>query len=82
MWLPRFLYESLPFSYLALGVVLLGAAFYVPAPYWPEICVAAGLAALVGGAVLILRRKSYRTSRSRLDFDDSGVEPPGDGRRR
>lgn len=71
MWLPKFLYESIPFSYLAVGVALLAAAFFLESGYWPEISAAAGVLALVTGLVLILRRKGYRSSRSRLDFDGS-----------
>jgi len=71
MWLPRVLYESLPFVYLGLGVILLVAAFYADSGYWPEILAGAGLLALVTGVVLLLRRKGYRSSRSRLDFDRS-----------
>jgi len=69
MWLPKFLYESLPFYYLALGAAVLGAAFYVDKGYWPEICAGAGIVLLVLGLVLVLRRKGYRASRSRLDFN-------------
>lgn len=71
MWLPKLFYESIPFYYLAIGTVLLGAAFWVDEGYWPEICAAGGVLGLVLGMVLILRRKGYRASRSRLDFDDS-----------
>jgi hypothetical protein len=71
MWLPKFFYESLPFYYLGIGAVLIGAAFYVHSWYWPEISAGCGLAALVVGIVLILRRKGYRSSRSRMDFDES-----------
>lgn len=72
MWLPRLLYEAIPFSWLAVGAALLVAAFFVDGGHWPEISAGAGLLALVTGLVLILRRKGYRSSRSRLDFDGSG----------
>jgi hypothetical protein len=71
MWLPKFLYETIPILFLILGVVGLGAAFYVNAWYWAEIVAGGGLAAVVIGLVLVLRRKGYRSSRSRLDFDGS-----------
>jgi hypothetical protein len=71
MWLPKFLYETIPFFFLSLGIVGLGAAFSVEGWYWPEITAGGGLAALVIGLVLVLRRKGYRSSRSRLDFDGS-----------
>ena len=71
MWLPRGLYESIPFDYLALGGVVLVGAFFIDAWYWPEILAAAGTALLVVGLMLLLRRKGYRASRSRRDFDSS-----------
>jgi hypothetical protein len=72
MWLPKLVYESIPFYYLAFGAVALGVAFYLEAWYWPEISAGFGLAGLVTGVVLLLRRKGYRASRSRLDFDGRG----------
>lgn len=71
MWLPRFLYESLPFWYLGIGGVLIGFAFAIEAGPWPEVLAVAGLVALVIGLMLILRRKGYRASRSRSDFDET-----------
>jgi hypothetical protein len=69
MWLPKPLYESIPFHYLVLGAAAIGAAFYVESWYWPEICAGGGLILLITGVMLLLRRKGYRASRSRLDFD-------------
>lgn len=74
MWLPRTVYESLPFYYLGAGVVVAAIGFGVDYGYWAEACFATGLGALVAGAVLLLKRRAYRTSRSRLDFDE--VKPP------
>jgi hypothetical protein len=71
MWLPKFLYESIPLYFLVLGAAGLGAAFFLDSWYWPEISAGAGLLALVIGLMLVLRRKGYRASRSRLDFDNS-----------
>lgn len=71
MWLPKALYESIPFSWLVAGVVALGAGFFIEAGYWGEIVAGCGAIALVIGLMLLLRRKGYRSSRSRLDFDRS-----------
>jgi membrane-bound ClpP family serine protease len=69
MWLPKPLYESIPFHYLVVGAALVVAAFYVDSGYWPEILAGIGVILLVIGSVLLLRRKGYRASKSRLDFD-------------
>ena len=69
MWLPRGLYESIPFDYLALGCLGLVAAFVVDVWYWPEVFASAGAGLLVLGLMLLLRRKGYRASRSRQDFN-------------
>jgi Flp pilus assembly protein TadB len=69
MWLPKSLYETIPWLFLIIGVAALSAAFVVAGWYWAEICAGAGLIAIVYGLVLMLRRKGYRASRSRLDFD-------------
>jgi Flp pilus assembly protein TadB len=72
MWLPKPFYESLPFSYLLLGAAGIVAAFFVESWYWPEICAGVGIALLVLGVMLLLRRRGYRSSRSRHNFDRKG----------
>jgi hypothetical protein len=69
MWLPKPLYEGLPYYYIGLGFVALATAFLVDFRRLPEICGAAGLVCLVAGLVIWLRRRDYRASRSRLDFE-------------
>jgi hypothetical protein len=69
MRLPKSLYETVPLLLVAAGGAALIAAFYVERAYWAEIAAGAGFIALIFGLVLTLRRKGYRASRSRLDFD-------------
>ena len=71
MWVPKFFYESIPIYLLGLGAGGLGAAFFLDSWFWAEIAAGGGLFALVVGLVLVLRRKGYRASRSRFDFDGS-----------
>ena len=35
VWLPKPIYESLPYYYLVAGVISLGAALYLDFWYWP-----------------------------------------------
>lgn len=74
MWLSKPIYEALPYYYVALGAALAAVGFlYADAWswYWEEICVVLGACALVAGLVLLLKRRGYRASRSRLDFDET-----------
>lgn len=74
MWLSKPVYESLPYYYAGAGIVAVVIGLLVDYGYWAEGCFAAGILAIVAGAVLLLKRRAYRTSRSRLDFDE--VKPP------
>ena len=69
MWLSKPVYESLPFYYMTLGVTALLAGLYVNYWYWPVICIGVGLGSLLLGLVVWLKRRDYRASRSRVDFD-------------
>lgn len=74
MWLSKPVYEQLPYYYLGLGAAAVAAGLVVDAGYWSDACLLAGLIAFVLGVVVLLKRRAYRASRSRLDFDD--VKPP------
>jgi Flp pilus assembly protein TadB len=71
MWLAKPLYELLPVYYIILGVLGLVVAVFVDYWYWAPICATAGFLGLVGGLVVLLKRRDYRASRSRLDFDET-----------
>lgn len=71
MWLSKPLYELLPFYYIAIGLAALLAGLYVNYWYWPAICTSVGIVSVVGGLAIWLKRRDYRASRSRLDFDET-----------
>ncbi len=70
MWLSRPLYESLPYYYVVVGLIILASSFYLDYWYWPTILAGVGLAGVVAGLVLWLRRRGYRLSRRRRPLDD------------
>jgi hypothetical protein len=70
MWLPKSVYEALPYCYIALGVAAGLASFLLERRPWPELIAAGGAVSLVAGLVLWLKRRDYRLSRSRLDVGD------------
>ena len=62
MWISKPIYESLPYFYLFAGAVSLVASMYLNHWYWPTICFVVGIATLVAGLVLFLKRRDYRHS--------------------
>jgi hypothetical protein len=70
MWLSRPVYEGLPFVYVGLGVVSLIVSALVRSWHWPVVFTVVGLASITGGLVVWLKRRDYRTSRSRAAFDE------------
>jgi hypothetical protein len=69
MRLPKSLYETIPLLFVAAGGAALIAAFRVDQDSWAEPVAGIGLVTLIYGLVLMLRRKGYRASRSRRDFN-------------
>jgi len=65
MWISKPIYESLPYFYLFAGAVSLAASMYLNHWYWPTICFATGLCCLVGGLVVLLKRRDFRTGQRR-----------------
>lgn len=61
MWLARPVYEFLPYLYMLVGLVLLGAAWIVEMATLPSVLLVMGVLSVVAGLVLWLRRRDYRT---------------------
>lgn len=64
MWIARPLYELLPYLYMLVGLVLLGAAWLITVETLPGILLVLGSLSLLAGIVLWLRRKDYRTTQA------------------
>ena len=64
MWLSRPLYEFLPYLYMLLGIVLLGCAWSLQVATLPGLMMFVGAVSLLGGIVLWLRRRDYRSRQS------------------
>ena len=61
MWIPRPLYEVLPYAYMAGGAGLLAAAYFIE--QGPRgLLLVLGAVGLTGGLVLWMRRRDYRAS--------------------
>jgi hypothetical protein len=63
---PRPLYESLPWIYIVGGLAALAASYFLAQSWITSLLFgAAGLALLIWGAVIWLRRRDYRDMRER-----------------
>lgn len=67
MWVSKPVYESIPYVYLVAGVSLMLMSVYLNYWYWPTICLVLGVACLVAGLVIWLRRRDYRRRQESLD---------------
>ena len=64
MWLARPIYEILPYLYMLVGLVLLGAAWLVKVETLPSVFMVVGALSLLAGIVLWLRRRDYRSTQA------------------
>lgn len=69
MWLPKSIYEALPSLYVLGGAIAALVSQLIAHDVIRPIVFACGVAVLIGGVVLILKRRDYRLSRSRLKYD-------------
>jgi hypothetical protein len=69
LWLNKRVYEALPFAYMGVGAGWLVACYYFRDGTAGLAFAVLGLTCLTGGLVVMLKRRGYRTSRSREAFD-------------
>ena len=71
MHLSRPMYEGLPWLYIGSGVAALGVSYIIGDSRAVGLFIGlAGLAALLGGVVVLLRRRDYRQLRSQYGQPD------------
>lgn len=61
--LSRPLYESLPYLYIAAGLCGFLGGYLLAGKIWSDLLLIAGAVGVLGGLVLILRRRDYRSRR-------------------
>jgi hypothetical protein len=66
MWVPRRLYESLPYAYMAAGAALLAFAFLGRRGPHGLLMLFGGIG-LTAGLVLWMRRREYRENQTEYD---------------
>ena len=76
--LSRPLYEGLPWIYVAGGAVALAGSYFCPFKAVSIAISLLGLLAVLGGVVVLLRRRDYRAMRSEYDQADSTLRDLGE----
>ena len=69
MRVSRPLYESLPYAYIAIGAAAVLASFAWRLADWSGLLALFGLVAIIGGLVLVLRRRDYRIQKRHYGGD-------------
>jgi hypothetical protein len=69
MYLPRGIYELLPYVYAAVGIALCGLSYYGAAGALSDAELGVGIGGILLGLVLILRRRTYRDDAARYHHD-------------
>jgi hypothetical protein len=71
LWLPKAIYETLPFLYLALGLAALTSVIYAPEWTWMvPYTVLMGLVSLHFGVAILTLRYRYRYRQHRFPSDN------------
>lgn len=58
------LYEILPYIYMLAGALALGASYLLGGTIWADVVLVLGIFCVLGGVVVLLRRRDYRASRA------------------
>jgi hypothetical protein len=72
MWLAKSIYEPLPAIYVVAGALCIGFGMLMATRMLEALFVVPGIALVVSGLVLALKRWAYRRSRSRSRYNQSG----------
>jgi formate hydrogenlyase subunit 3/multisubunit Na+/H+ antiporter MnhD subunit len=61
-------YESMPYAYAGTGIVLMLLSYFDGRGFWSNFVAFVGLLAVIGGAVIFLKRRDYRQCRTHYDY--------------
>ena len=68
------LYETLPYIYIVAGLLAIGGSWLLGHHWWSDVALILGIFCVLGGVVVLLRRRDYRASRAEYpgrSFDDN-----------
>lgn len=62
--LSRPVYELLPYAYIVSGLLAVAGSYFLASGIWAEIVLVLGLLCVVGGSVILLKRRDARARRT------------------
>jgi len=72
--LSRPVYEGLPWIYILCGLAMLLASYLHRESGWSVVVGILGIGAVIGGIVLLLRRRDFRELRSQYEDSNSSLK--------
>lgn len=61
---PKPLYETLPYAYMVAGLLAIVGSYFLAHSLWADLVLVLGVFCVLGGAVILLKRRDFRRSRS------------------
>ncbi len=58
------IYETLPFIYILAGLLAIGGSWLLGQHFWSDIVLVLGIFCVLGGVVVLLKRRDYRANRA------------------
>lgn len=71
------LYETLPYLYILAGLLAIGGSWLLGHYFWSDIVLVLGIFCVLGGVVVLLRRRDYRANRAEYPGRSLDDRPPG-----
>ncbi len=57
-------YETLPYAYMLSGLLAVAGSYYLERSWWADVVMVLGVLCLIGGVVVLLKRRDARARRS------------------
>lgn len=58
------IYEILPYLYIVAGLLAIGGSWLLGHYFWSDLVLVLGIFCVLGGVVVLLRRRDYRANRA------------------
>lgn len=71
---PKPLYETLPYAYVVAGLLAIVGSYFLTRSLWADVVLILGVFCVLGGVVILLKRRDFRTSRSEYKYTGGALD--------